>query len=157
MSIARRLVASAGGGVGEPFQFTLTLSVGQVFVLPVVSYAGLEPNIYVDWGDSTASEITSSTDANRFHTYASGGTYQISISGFLPGFRVDNSSYRLLYTSVDNWGDVGIRTINFYGCVNLTSIPGGAIGLNRVTVFNNTFRGTGLTSIPSDLFIPVLI
>ena len=58
MSIARRLVASAGGGVGEPFQFTLTLSVGQVFVLPLVSYAGLEPNIIVDWGDSSSTAIT---------------------------------------------------------------------------------------------------
>ena len=152
MSIARRLVASAGTGTGEPFQFTIQLASGQVFELPIVSYSGLEPNIIVDWGDSSSTAITSSTDVGKYHTYSSGGTYQVSISGFLPGFRVDNSSYRLLYRSVDNWGDVGIRTINFYGCANLNLIPGGAIGLNRVTVFNNTFRGTALTSIPSDLF-----
>ena len=153
MSIARRLVSSAGGGETEPFQFTLTLSGGQVYELPLVSYLGLEPNVIVDWGDGTSDTyITSSTDVGRYHTYSSGGTYQVSVIGFMPGFRVDNSSYRLLYTSVDSWGDVGVRSINFYGCTNLTSIPGGAVGLGRVSVFNNTFRGTGLTSIPSDLF-----
>ena len=91
MSIARRLVASAGTGTGEPFQFTIQLASGQVFELPIVSYSGLEPNIIVDWGDSYSTAITSSTDVGKYHTYSSGGTYQVSISGFLPGFRVDNS------------------------------------------------------------------
>jgi len=120
MSIARRLVSSAGGGETEPFQFTLTLSGGQVYEIPLVSYLGLEPNVIVDWGDSSSTNITSSTDVGRYHTYASGGTYQVSVIGFMPGFRVDNSSYRLLYTSVDSWGDIGVRSINFYGCANLT-------------------------------------
>jgi hypothetical protein len=151
MGIARRLVTVTGEV--EPFEYTIQVSAGQTYGLPAKAVSGIQPNISVNWGDGEPdSTITTETDAARFHTYSSSGTYTISIIGSLPGFRVDNDVYRLLYRSVTQWGDVGVRSINFYGCSNLTSIPNGAPGLGRVTLFNNTFRGTGLTSIPSDIF-----
>lgn len=151
MGIFRRLITVTGEV--EPFQYTIQVTAGQVYGLPAKAVSGIQPNIIVSWGDGDPdSTILSETDANRFHTYSSSGTYTISIVGSLPGFRVDNDTYRLLYTAVTEWGDVGLRSVNFYGCSNLTSIPGGAVGLGRVTLFNNTFRGTGLTSIPSDIF-----
>jgi hypothetical protein len=150
MGIFRRLITVTGDV--EPFEYTISVTAGQVYELPAKSVGGIQPNISVSWGDGNTIDITSETDANRFHTYSSSGTYTISIAGNLPGFRVDNSTYRLLYTAVTQWGDVGLRSVNFYGCSNLTSIPGGAVGLSRVTLFNNTFRATGLTSIPSDIF-----
>ena len=152
MSIARRLIASSGGGEVEPFKFQLTVSAGQTYGLPLFSVAGTQPNIIVDWGDSSESTVTDVNDANRFHTYTSGGTYTISIIGSLPGFRVDNDTYKLLYSAILEWGNVGLRSLNFYGCVNITSIPSATNGLSRVTQWNNTFRGTSITSIPSGLF-----
>jgi len=151
MGIARRLITVTGDV--EPFQFTIQVNAGQVYVLPAKAVGGIQPNIIVGWGDSTpSSTIVSETDGARFHTYTNSGTYTISIIGSLPAFRVDNDSYRLLYRTVIQWGDVGIRSINFHGCTNLTSIPNGAPGLSRVTLFNNTFRSTGITTIPADIF-----
>ena len=152
MSIARRLIASSGGGEVEPFKFQLTVSAGQTYGLPLFSVAGTQPNINVDWGDGSESAVANVNDASRFHTYTSGGTYTVSIIGSLPGFRVDNDTYKLLYSAILEWGNVGLRSLNFYGCVNITSIPSATNGLSRVTQWNNTFRGTSITSIPSGLF-----
>ena len=151
MSIARRLISVSGGEL-EPFQFQVTVGAGVSYGLPLYSVAGAQPNILVDWGDGGTNTITSTTDANRIHTYSSAGTYTVSITGSLPGFRVDNDTYRLLYSGIVQWGNVGIRSLNFYGCSNITSIPNGEQGLNRITSWNNGFRGTGITSIPGDLF-----
>ena len=136
----------------EPFKFQLTVPSGQTYELPLFSVAGTQPNIIVDWGDSSSNNIANVNDTNRFHTYTSGGTYTISIIGSLPGFRVDNDAYKLLYSAILEWGNVGLRSLNFYGCVNITSIPSATNGLSRVTQWNNTFRGTSITSIPSGLF-----
>ena len=136
----------------EPFKFQLTVSAGQTYGLPVFSVAGTQPNINVDWGDGSESAVANVNDASRFHTYTSGGTYTVSIIGSLSGFRVDNDTYKLLYSAILEWGNVGLRSLNFYGCVNITSIPSATNGLSRVTQWNNTFRGTSITSIPSGLF-----
>jgi hypothetical protein len=149
MSIARKLIPSDSAQV-FPFVFRITTtSANTVFTVPLVDYAGLTPSLNIGWGDGNTSPlITSSTDVNRVHTYVSPGTYTITISGFMPG------------TELVQWGIVGLRTVDFYGCINLTSIPGSAslsgvggyTGLSEVSVFTSTFRGTGITSIPSDLF-----
>ena len=152
MSIARRLIASTGGGAVEPFKFQIAVASGQTYKLPLFSVNGTQPNIIVSWGDSSESTITDTSDSDKFHTYTSGGTYEIQIIGSLPGFRVENDIYRTLYTAILDWGNVGIRSINFHGCINITTIPNATSGLGRVTIWNNTFRGTGITSIPSGLF-----
>jgi hypothetical protein len=162
MSIARKLIPSDSAQV-FPFVFRITTtSANTVFTVPLVDYAGLTPSLNIGWGDGNTSPlITSSTDVNRVHTYVSPGTYTITISGFMPGFKVNNNaSIRNLITELVQWGIVGLRTVDFYGCINLTSIPGSAslsgvggyTGLSEVSVFTSTFRGTGITSIPSDLF-----
>jgi len=163
MSIARRLISIEAGQV-RPFKFTIqTGGANTLYELPLTSPGGKQPNITVNWGDgSGTTTITSSSSSNRFHTYSSSGTYQIIVNGYCPGFNVNNSSYRLLYRSVDDWGVVEFEQIDFYGCTYLTSIPNdGATptpnatlneGLNTVRRFDSTFRQTGITSIPSGLF-----
>jgi len=161
MGIFRRLLSATGGEV-RPFKFTLNItSANTIYELPLTSPGGRQPNIAVDWGDSSgAATITSTLSASRFHTYTSTGTYQITISGYLPGFNVNNnSSYKTLYVSVDDWGQVGIEQIDFYGCNNLTTLPndgsGNATlneGLNTVLRFNSTFRQTGISYIPVGIF-----
>jgi hypothetical protein len=161
MGIFRRLV-SQEGSEAYPFVFRITTTAANtVFTLPLVDYAGLTPNISVSWGDGNSNTILSSSSLNRVHTYASAGTYTITVTGFMPGFRVNNlASIRNLITELVQWGIVGLRIVDFYGCINLTSIPGSAslslvggyTGLAEVLSFSGLFRNTGLTSIPSDLF-----
>jgi hypothetical protein len=161
MSIARRLLSIEAGQV-RPFKFTIqTTSVNTQFELPITAPGGKQPNITVSWGDGGSdSVITSATSSDRFHTYSSAGTYQIIISGYCPGFSVGNNpSYKNLYKSVDDWGVVQFEEIDFYGCINLTTIPADVSnnatlndGLNTVLRFNSTFRQTGITIIPAGLF-----
>jgi hypothetical protein len=79
----------------------------------------------------------------------------------MPGFAVNNnSSIRTLITELVQWGIVGLRSVNFYGCINLTAIPGstslsgvgGYTGLNEVLNFTNFMNGTRITTIPEDIF-----
>lgn len=163
MGIAKRLVQSDSGQV-FPFVFKVTTTTANtVFTTPLVDYGGLTPSLIISWGDGTSNSplITSSTSSDRIHTFVTPGTYTITISGFMPGFRVDNnSSIRNLITELVQWGIVGLRTINFYGCVNLTAIPGSAAldgvggytGLAEVVSFASFMRGTKITAIPSDIF-----
>jgi hypothetical protein len=164
MGIFRRLVESDSSTV-FPFVFKITTTLANtVFTTPLVDYAGLTPNLFINWGDGSANStlITSSSSVNRIHTYVNPGTYTITISGFMPGFRVNNNSgIRNLITELVQWGIVGLRTIDFYGCQNLTSIPGSAslsgvggyTGLAEVINFSSLFQGTRISSIPSDLFL----
>jgi hypothetical protein len=163
MGIARRLVESESSAV-FPFVFKITTTTANtVFTTPLVDYGGLTPSVIISWGDGGANSplITSSTSVDRIHTFVTPGTYTITISGFMPGFRVDNnSSIRNLITELVQWGIVGLRTVNFYGCVNLTAIPGsgslsgvgGYTGLAEVVSFASFMRGTRINSIPADIF-----
>ena len=161
MSIARRLLSIEAGQV-RPFKFTIqTTSNGTQFELPITAPGGKQPNITVSWGDgSVDSTIISTSSSTRFHTYTSAGTYQIIVSGYCPGFSVGNNpSYKNLYKSVDDWGVIQFEEIDFYGCINLTTIPADGSnnatlndGLNTVKRFNSTFRQTGITIIPAGLF-----
>jgi hypothetical protein len=163
MGIFRRLVSQEGSEV-YPFVFKITTTTANtVFTTPLADYGGLTPSLSISWGDSTPNSplITSSTSVNRIHTYVNPGTYTITISGFMPGFRVDNNAgIRNLITELVQWGIVGLRTINFYGCLNLTAIPGstslsgvgGYTGLAEVVSFASFMRGTRITTIPADIF-----
>jgi hypothetical protein len=162
MGIFRRLVESESSVV-FPFVFRITTTTANtVFTTPLVDYGGLTPNLTISWGDSTSSPlITSSNSVDRIHTFVTAGTYTITINGFMPGFRVDNNAgIRTLVTELVQWGIVGLRTINFYGCTNLTTIPGSAslsgvggyTGLAEVVSFASFMRGTRITAIPADVF-----
>ena len=163
MGIFRRLVESETSAV-FPFVFKVTTTVANtVFTTPLIDFGGLTPSLIISWGDGTANSplITASNSVNRIHTYVSPGTYIITISGFMPGFAVNNnSSIRTLITELVQWGIVGLRSVNFYGCINLTAIPGstslsgvgGYTGLNEVLNFTNFMNGTRITTIPEDIF-----
>ena len=157
MSIARRLVPL--DEEVAPFKIGVTVTSGQTFTLPIANFGALVPNFSVNWGDNSSGTITSATDASRIHTYSTGGTYTITISGFMPSFKVaNNSAIRLLVTSIIDFGRVGLRELDFYGCTNVTSIPAsgtmvvGYEGLDNIVTFGNFMRSTGITSIPADLF-----
>lgn len=157
MGIARRLVPL--DEEVAPFKIGVTMPAGGVFTLPIADYGSLFPNFNVDWGDGSDGQVTSSSDPDRFHTYTSSGTYTITITGFMPSFRVNNdTSIRTYITSIIDFGRVGLRELNFFGCINLTTIPAsntmvvGYEGFNEIITFGNFMRSTSLSAIPSDLF-----
>jgi hypothetical protein len=89
------------------------------FKLPLTTSTGL--NAVVDWGDSTTDTITVYNAAEVTHTYASSGTYTISITGTLPGFRFVNAGDKLKIINISSWGVLDITTTSvFRGCTNLT-------------------------------------
>jgi surface protein len=107
-----------------PFAFTAKtdntgVSTSTQFKLPLTTSTGL--NILVDWGDATTSTITNHLDAAVTHTYASAGTYSISITGTLPGFQFNNAGDKLKILNISSWGVLDITTNRaFWGCTNLT-------------------------------------
>jgi hypothetical protein len=139
----------------------------RTITLPLVntrSEGSLSYNCTVDWGDGSAlSTVTAYNDANRTHTYASNGTYNVEVRGTCEGWSFNNAGDKLKIVAVVYWGDAGgfngfkYLANGFWGCTNLTSLgtgvilpSGSGIGLNG---FNQTFRYcTSLTSIPTDLF-----
>jgi len=89
------------------------------FKLPLTTSTGL--NAVVDWGDSTTDTITVYNAAEVTHTYGSSGTYTISITGTLPGFRFVNAGDKLKIINISKWGVLDITTNSaFRGCTNLT-------------------------------------
>lgn len=82
-------------------------SASDTIVLPMT--AGLT----VHWGDG-------SSDTTNTHTYASGGTYTVTIEGAVNTFRFANSGDKAKITDVSNWGGFDISNDRiFYGCTNL--------------------------------------
>lgn len=139
----------------EPFIFTITVnspSTPSALTLPLVE--GYTYNFIVDWGDETSSEITSWDDTDKVHAYGN-GSYTVEILGECGGFKVAHAWDRLFYTSVISWGiGLDFRKLDFWGCVNLTSLPADESGrLSLVTTFDKCFRDcSSLTAIPTGLF-----
>lgn len=109
-----------------PFEFTINtanISTGSTaadqFKLPLVS--SLPLNAVVDWGDGTSDTITVFNQAETTHTYASSGTYTVSITGDLSGWQFNNGGDRLKMLNVNSWETLNISVnYGFYGCTNLT-------------------------------------
>ncbi|MBI9068996.1 MAG: BspA family leucine-rich repeat surface protein, partial [Salinivirgaceae bacterium] len=110
----------------------------------------------VDWGDLSATEDFTTT-GDKTHTFASAGTYTVSISGTLEQFGFDITGNEQLdsWTGVEylsqvlSFGDVGLEELecSFSDADNLTSVPatlpstvtslwGAFGGINQVSITN---------------------
>jgi surface protein len=116
-----------GGGVGVlPFEFTIDTnntsagsSNSDQFKLPLIS--SLPLNAVVDWGDGNTDTITTFNQAETLHTYASAGSYTISITGDLSGWSFNTTGDRLKILNINSWGVLNISIDGgFNGCANLT-------------------------------------
>ena len=136
---------------GKPFIFQITVGAGGSFTLPLTNIAPGH-NFKVFWGDGTSNEITAYNDPDRVHTYTDAGSYSIRIQGTCSGFQFNSAGSKLLITKIISWGGVGFKRLNFYGCTNLTYLPSERGKLNSVIVFEDCFRNTGITSIPTGIF-----
>ena len=123
-------------------------------------------NCNVDWGDGSAiSYVAAYNDANRIHTYASNGTYRVTITGVCEGWGNWITADRLKFTDIISWGGgtrfQGFRylTSAFSSCTNLKSfgpansmIPARGTGILK-DGFASTFASCSKpTSIPANLF-----
>ena len=97
----------------------------------------------VDWGDGmTDTDVT----GDITHTYATPGTYTVSITGAFPriyfnaaSYRPDKDSRKLL--TVEQWGNIGWASMAsaFSGCVNLRINAVDAPDLTNVTSMSEMF------------------
>ncbi|MDR1755787.1 MAG: fimbrillin family protein [Culturomica sp.] len=118
-------------------------------------------NMRVDWGDGMWDSIVGTYTQRPVHYYATGGMYELKISGYCPYFNIDRINpyetpgyehTRLRLTEVVQWGDVGFKTMEmaFRECSNLVSVPGKIPNVqNYWGLFQNCYS---LSNIPGDLF-----
>ena len=126
------------GGTSNSDQFTLPLIAGNVY------------SFTVNWGDGNEETITS--DSPFTHTYASAGTYVISITGVIQGFKFDNSGDQLKLLAITDWGTLsynGDASDAFYGCNNLVNSASNAPDTSTSNDFIwFFFQCSSLTSVP---------
>lgn len=102
------------------------------------------------WGDGSTSV---NSVANRFHIYATAGTYTVIITGDCIGWDTNSVSGSTYWTSVVNWGQLQLGAdnlgYNFAFCPNLDlSSVQGTLDLTGVTVLDGLFYDcTSLTTI----------
>ena len=120
------LLNGAARSSGNPFTFTVDTTIAGSsgvgnFALPLTTSTGLDAE--VDWGDGTSDNITSHTASEVTHTYPSGGTYTIKITGNLLGWQFNNGGDKLKMGEIQKWGALNVSTnAGFYGCSNMTCI-----------------------------------
>ncbi|MEI6316304.1 MAG: BspA family leucine-rich repeat surface protein [bacterium] len=100
-------------------------------------------NYNVDWGDTTTS---SGVTGNITHTYATPGTYTVSISGTFPGIYFNGGGDRRKILTVQQWGTIGWTFMNhaFEGASNLTSTAVDVPILSGVTDMSYMFKNAPL-------------
>ena len=78
-------------------------------------------NFKIDCGDETAvEEITAYNHADRTHIYAENGTYTVTMSGTIQGFKFDNGDHKTKIRTITQWGTFNITNKHtFWGCSNL--------------------------------------
>ena len=115
-------------------------SSGYSFTYPVASYEDGNYNYSIDWGDNTEVEDYYD-DTPPTHIYEKAGNYTIKVSGSLPRFAIANGSMKSLLLGVENWGDVGFKSMAymFQGVTNNIEIPNTLTGHKDVTSMEGMF------------------
>ena len=111
-------------------------------------------NYFVDYGDgSPIVHVTLYNDPNCTHTYSGTSAYTIQISGTCETIYCIGSRLEPYLIEITSWGSVGLKAIDFFNCILLTSIPDDTYGgLALITDFTYTFQNCPITSIPAHLF-----
>ena len=96
------------------------------------------PDFMVDWGDGSSDMNVTGPIT---HTYASPGTYTVSISGKFTGIGLTDSGDADKLLTVEQWGDINSwATMSFRGCSNLEIVATDAPDLSGVRSLSSAFR-----------------
>lgn len=151
MRVTHMLYTEEAAPPAGAFIFTaVTTGVGDTFTLPLESSGTY--NFNVDWGDTSSDIITVWNQAETTHTYASAGTYVVTITGTITGWRFAYGGSRSKFYEVREWGPLrlGNNTLYFAGCNNLTVIAIDNLDLTGTTTLEYAFWAcTSLTTVPS--------
>ncbi len=98
-------------------------------------------NFTVNWGDGTSDTITQWDQAEVTHTYPDVGTYTVTITGDIIGFRFNGSGDEEKLIEIAHWGalQVGNNGSYFTGAKNLTFTGSDALDLKGTTSLDNAF------------------
>jgi hypothetical protein len=135
-----------------------TTSDDQSITLPMyVSGTIYAFNCTIDWGDGT--EVTTCTTATattaRVHTYATAGSYIVTITGICEAWAFNNISTSLTYiTGVTQFGGNIFKVLNFSNCIKLSSLPStdSILGSSITNLTNFFYNCNKLTSVPDNIF-----
>jgi hypothetical protein len=128
--------------VAEPFKMTIDTTqpggASDTFILPLQNTTN---NFVIDWGDGSSETVTTVTSV--IHTYASGGTYQISFDGSFSGIKFNNTGDKLKFSSIDSWGTNQWLNMEFafYGCSNMIGTYTDSPDISLVPSMRDVFRG----------------
>ena len=142
----------------QPFITEWTVEANDAITLPI----GGTCDFTVNYGDGTEDlSVTSATDEDRIHAYATAGTYTVTIKGKCEKFNFgDVNISKDNITRIIQWGVLGSgltsNSISFKQCVNLKGeIPSPTKNsFKNITSFMNLFYGCKSLegSIPENLF-----
>ena len=129
--------------IQNPSNFISTWSVSSgSFELPLKDYT----NITIDWGDGST-PTTHTSGAMQSHTYASTGTYTISVTvndtdKDIGKIYVKNHISRTLLRTIEQWGEGKWESFyqSYYDAANLTIPANDEPDLSLVTQMNYAFR-----------------
>ncbi|TRX58666.1 BspA family leucine-rich repeat surface protein [Fulvivirga sp. M361] len=95
-------------------------------------------NYNVDWGDGSTS---SNQTGGASHTYATAGTYTVSITGLFPAIYFFNKGDKDKIRTITQWGDNSWKSMRdaFRGCSMLTYAASDIPDLSQVTNMNSMF------------------
>lgn len=137
----------------SPDAFITTWQVGDSESITLPLRSGFNYNMTVDWGDGSAiSTITAYDDPDITHEYTNAGTYTVVIEGTCEAWYFTNTGSKLLFRTVEQWGDVGFTGTgfqqSFYGCSNATSFAS-PMPYMEITDLYRAWRGcSSITSFP---------
>jgi len=116
-----------------------TTTPSETITLPLVS--GGTYNFTVKWGDGTIDTITAYNQAEVTHTYATAGTYTVTIAGTIEGWQFNNAGDKDKIQTIESYGSLVLTTgFEFFGCSNLTSTATDAPTISTTSLVR-TFRG----------------
>ena len=97
----------------------------------------------VDWGDGTQDTITDGGQAEITHTYADPGTYTVTITGQIEGWRFAGEGDAGKIVEIQRWGDLrfGNNGAYFHGAENLEITATELPELTGTTNFAQAFHG----------------
>ncbi|TVZ14963.1 BspA family leucine-rich repeat surface protein [Maribacter sp. MAR_2009_72] len=106
--------------------------------ITIPTFPGETYNYSVDWGDGI---IESGFTGNAAHTYATPGTYSVSIVGVFPQIFFNNTGDVQKILTIEQWGDIAWFSMDraFYGGINLDVVAIDTPNLNNVTSLNSMF------------------